>query len=88
MTEDSTSFDDVIIEELEEQFFGVPFEIPQEHLQKFIKLQLFQDLRGKKTGQIIKLKTDKDYVPYDIYWKRRLKDAEFDNCVVIVEYIN
>lgn len=49
------------------------------------------DLKGHKKGDIITISTmfDEDKmedIPTDIYWRRRLKDAEVDNCVSINFY--
>ena len=34
-----------------------------------------------KKGQVIKVETDINQIPYDTYWRARLKDAELDgNC--------
>ena len=49
-----------------------------------MKLKLNCDLNGHKKGTIIKV-NDNNGIPLDSFWRRRLKDAEIDNCVEIVE---
>jgi len=48
-----------------------------------IKLLLNCDLKNHKKGSVINIKTDDDYIPVDLYWKRRLEDSKIDNCVNI-----
>jgi hypothetical protein len=37
--------------------------------------------RGKK----IKVETDRSGLPLDLFWRKRLKDSEIDDCVSLVE---
>ena len=55
---------------------------------KKISLKLNADLKGKKAGSIVTIEIDRDKVIIDPYWRRRLKDAEIDNCVEIVKIEN
>lgn len=55
---------------------------------KKISLKLNADLKGKKAGSIVTVEIDRDKVIIDPYWRRRLKDAEIDNCVEIVKIEN
>lgn len=52
-----------------------------------MKIQLNQDLKtpkGKKLkGSIIELEADKNDIPFDSFWRRRLEDSLIDNCVSI-----
>lgn len=48
-------------------------------------LKLNSALRGKKKGQIVRIRVDKDGIPIERYWRNRLKDAEIDNCVEFVK---
>lgn len=52
------------------------------------KLKLNAPLRGNPAGTTVNIRTDKKGVPHDPYWRRRLKDAEKDNCVQIVKEAN
>jgi hypothetical protein len=47
-------------------------------------LKLNTDLRGKKAGSIVRIKTDTNGVPLDHYWRNRLKDSKIDNCVELL----
>lgn len=49
-----------------------------------MKLEINHDWGPYKKGQIINT-PDVDGVSTDIYWRRRLADAEIDNCVSIVK---
>lgn len=55
-----------------------------------VKIKLNKALRGNSKGSIIGIEvydetSDYDeYIPKDIYWRRRFKDAEIDNCVEFV----
>jgi len=49
-----------------------------------IKLKLNTDLANGKKGQVITVKACKG-VPLDRYWRNRLDDSIFDNCVEVVE---
>ncbi len=42
------------------------------------------ELHGLNDGGKLKIKVDRDGVPYDRNWRRRLKDSEIDGCVEIV----
>jgi hypothetical protein len=43
-------------------------------------LKINMPLRGHAAGSAIRVKTQ-DGLPVDVYWRRRLKDAEIDSCV-------
>jgi hypothetical protein len=45
-----------------------------------MKLKLNIDLKGHKKGDVVRIK-DIDGVPVEPYWRKRLKDAQIDNCV-------
>lgn len=49
------------------------------------RLKLNTALRGHDAGAVVRIKTDKNGIPVDGYWRRRLNDAETDGCVQIVE---
>lgn len=54
-----------------------------------IKLRLNQELKtpqGKKVkGSIIELEADKNNIPFDYFWRRRIEDSAIDNCVSIIQ---
>lgn len=39
---------------------------------------------GYQKGQEVSVSADENGTPYDQFWRRRLKDAEIDNCCEIV----
>ena len=52
---------------------------------KAIKLKLNQPMLGYEAGREVTIQTDKDGVPLEKFWRRRLKDADIDNCVEVVK---
>ena len=46
-----------------------------------MKLKLNMPLRGLPAGHEIEVETDKEGIPLDKFWRRRLRDSEIDNCV-------
>jgi hypothetical protein len=50
-----------------------------------IKLKINTNLDKFKKGQVIALDCDSDGLPFNHFWRRRLADAEIDNCVEIVK---
>ena len=50
-----------------------------------ITLKVNIAMNGYKTGDKIKLETDKQGNILNSFWSRRLKDAKQDNCVEVVE---
>lgn len=55
---------------------------------KKIKLKINKPLRNYRANTIITIKIISDDLPKDVYWRNRLKDAEFDNCVSIIKKHN
>jgi len=54
-----------------------------------IELLINKPLRGYKQGAVILIDVyDNSDLPKDIYWQERLKDAETDNCVSVVNKKN
>lgn len=49
-----------------------------------LKINIDFPSRNLKKGSIIQLLVDENNIPLDLYWRRRLKDSEIDNCVEIV----
>ena len=52
---------------------------------KAVKLKINTPLRGYSKGVELKIKVDPEGVPLERYWRDRLKDSKFDNCVEIIE---
>jgi hypothetical protein len=50
-----------------------------------MKLEIIHGFVNHKNGDIVTLPTVAKGVPKDLYWRRRIKDAEIDGCVKIVE---
>lgn len=48
-------------------------------------LKLNTPLAGRPAGAQVRIAVDKDGTPMDQYWRRRMKDAQTDNCVEIIE---
>jgi hypothetical protein len=49
-----------------------------------MKIKINKNIRSYKAGQEIEIKTDKDNVPLDRYWRNRLRDSKIDNCIEII----
>lgn len=49
-----------------------------------MKIKLNVSMNGYKKGEEITIK-DVDGIPSDPFWRRRLEDAEIDNCIKIVQ---
>lgn len=43
------------------------------------------NLHGLEPGKRISIKVDRNGLPLDRHWRRRLKDSEIDGCVAIIE---
>jgi len=53
---------------------------------KQIVINCSAGLRGYKQGKKVNIQFYKNTkIPVDVYWRRRLKDAEKDNCIKIIE---
>lgn len=52
---------------------------------KTIRLKLNSPMAGFKEGQEVTIQTDRSGVPLEKFWRRRLKDAETDNCIEVVK---
>jgi hypothetical protein len=52
---------------------------------KTIKVKLNVRLGGYEEGAIVTLQTDGAGVPIEKFWRRRLRDAETDNCMEAVK---
>jgi hypothetical protein len=49
------------------------------------KVRILKQLKDFKIGQIVPIEMDQNAVPLQRYWRDRLKDAELDECVELVE---
>jgi len=49
-----------------------------------VKIKVNKDLFGFKKGETFTIEDDKG-IPLDSYWRKRLKDSEFDNCITVIE---
>ncbi len=52
---------------------------------KTITLEIKKPLADKKPGDTVALKCDREGTIIDRYWRRRLVDAEIDNCVKVIK---
>lgn len=50
-----------------------------------IKIKLNQPMAGYESGREVTIQTDRSGVPLEQFWRRRLRDAETDNCVEVVK---
>ena len=48
-----------------------------------MKIKLNMDIAGHKKNRIIEV-LDRDGVPVDEFWRKRLKDSTIDNCIELV----
>ncbi len=49
-----------------------------------MKLKI-NSVKGYNAGQVVTVQTDSHGIPLDKFWRRRIKDAETDNCVEAVK---
>jgi hypothetical protein len=50
-----------------------------------MKLKLNQPMKGYEAGREITVQTDSNGIPLEKFWRRRLRDAQIDNCVEVVK---
>ncbi len=50
-----------------------------------IRIKVKKQMAHHFIGKIIHLPADKNGVPLDLFWRRRLKDAETDNCCEVIK---
>ena len=53
-------------------------------MSKYIQIKALKDLGSVSAGKIIKTLADDNGTPLSSFWRKRLKDAEIDNCCEIV----
>ncbi len=51
---------------------------------KKVKLKINIPMLGMRTGDEAVIDTDKNGIPLDKFWRRRLKDSQIDGCVEVV----
>lgn len=54
-------------------------------MNKILKVQVNKQIGDHKPGTIINVDADKLGTPLNLIWRRRLKDAETDQCCEIVK---
>ena len=52
-----------------------------------IQIKINKPLLDYPLGFIVKVRVDAKGVPFDRFWRDRLRDAEVDNCVSIVKKV-
>ena len=52
---------------------------------KTVKARLGADMAGHSKGDVVSVQVDSRGVPLERFWRRRFKDAEIDNCLVVVK---
>lgn len=50
-----------------------------------MKLKLNQPMAGYEAGREVTIQTDRNGVPLEKFWRRRIRDAKIDNCVEVVK---
>ena len=54
-------------------------------MSKNIMIKIKKAVRGYPVDATVRVRVDKDGIPVDVYWRRRLKDAESDNCIEVMK---
>ena len=52
---------------------------------KKMKIKLNKPLRGYPAGVKVRIDTDGQGTPLELYWRRRLKDSKTDNCIEVMK---
>ncbi len=52
-----------------------------------IKIEVKKQMANHAVGDIVEVSADDNGVPLDFHWRRRLKDAEIDECCEIVKSV-
>ena len=50
-----------------------------------MKIKLNQPMKCYEAGRTLVIQTDADGLPLEKFWRRRIKDAEIDNCVEVIK---
>lgn len=54
-------------------------------MSKLIEIKINMFMPHYEVGQVIRVATDDDGTPLDVFWRRRLKDAKIDGCCEVVQ---
>ena len=52
---------------------------------RIIQLKINKPIHGHPSGSTVRVRADDAGVPFDKSWRDRLRDAEIDSCVEVVE---
>ena len=52
---------------------------------KTVDIKVNHGIAGRKAGEIVKVEVQSNGSPKDLFWRRRLRDAEIDGCVELVK---
>lgn len=52
---------------------------------KNIKLKVNFTDKNYKSGTVVKVRCDDKGIPLSHFWRKRIKDAEIDNCVELIK---
>jgi len=50
-----------------------------------MKIKLNMPMQGYEAGREVAIECDRSGVPLEKFWRRRLKDAQIDNCLEVVK---
>ena len=50
-----------------------------------MKVKLNMPMQGYEAGREVTIECDRSGVPLEKFWRRRLKDAQIDNCLEVVK---
>lgn len=50
-----------------------------------MKIKLNHSMAGYEAGRTVTILTDASGVPLDKFWRRRIKDAQIDNCLEVIK---
>ncbi len=50
-----------------------------------IKIEIKKRMANHSVGDIVHLPADENGVPLDLFWRRRFKDAETDDCCEVIK---
>jgi hypothetical protein len=54
-------------------------------MRDMIRVKVNKALPGYRVGQVVNVESSPEGTPLSEFWRRRLKDAEIDNCCEVVE---
>ena len=53
-------------------------------MSKYIQIRALKDLGKAKEQEVVKVLADENGIPFSAFWRKRLKDAELDNCCELI----